>query len=487
MLIEASPVLLTIVVLILRRGRTLEAGAAGLVAAVLVALLWTPPAGTSPWPALLIASGRGAWLAWHAVSVMMAGLLFYEIVRVDLPAAETPARFDHRRLWAACFLLGPFLETATGFGVGLILLVPVLRRLNIDGTAAVLFGLYSQILVPWGALAIGTMLGANLARLDPMALGTASAVLTGPILLVYLAGFWLYARHFGRAPAAAPMLDDFAWTAALWLLLVGASALLAPEIASLVASGAMLPLRWWRDARPRRDDWRRLGRVALPYAALTATMLVERGVPAISTPLSHFLVLRPAGALAPFAPFHHAAFWLALVAVLYGLATRLSPLAWRRVLAAWRRGIVRPVVVTVLFLVMAEIMAETGVSRDLAAASAAGLGAGALIGSPLLSTTAGFLAGTNVAGNALLMPLLSALATRLDVSILWVAALQNVAGASFILFSPIRVAMGCALVGDAALAGQRSQEVYRLLAPLALALIVLFGAIGAIILWNGGS
>lgn len=486
MLIEASPVLLTILVLVVRRGRTLEAGIAGLAAAILVALL-TLPADASRWPTLLTATGHGAWLAWHAVSVMMAGLLFYEIVRASLLDTAAAAAFDHRRLWAACFLLGPFFETATGFGVGLILLVPVLRRLGLAGTAAVLFGLYSQMLVPWGALGIGTMLGAGLARLDPMALGTASAVLTGPLYLVYLLGFWLYARRFGRTPGTTAMLDDLAWTAALWLLLVGASAFVAPEIAALVACGVMLPLRWWRDARPGRDDWRRLVRAALPYAALTATMLVERGVPAIATRLGSFLVLRPAGALAPFAPFHHAAFWLALVAVAYGLATRLSPLDWRRLLASWRRGIGRPVAVTVLFLVMAEMMAETGVSRDLAAASAAGLGAGALIVSPLLSATAGFLAGTNVAGNALLMPLQSALAAHLGVSTLWVAALQNVTGANFTLFSPIRVAIGCALASDAAIARQRSQEVYRLLAPLALALIVVCGAVGAIILWNGGS
>ena len=85
-----------------------------------------------------------------------------------------------RRLWSVCFLLAPFAEAVTGFGVGYIIALAALRRLGIGGLPALLLGLYSQSLVPWGALAIGTTVGATLAGLTPNQLGLASALLQMP-------------------------------------------------------------------------------------------------------------------------------------------------------------------------------------------------------------------------------------------------------------------------------------------------------------------
>ncbi len=478
--LEASPVLATILVLTLRRGRMLEAGLVGLVLAGAL-LLWAPSPAGGKIALLLGAAGRGLWLAWHAIAVILAGLLFHQVVSAGTAAGETLATYDHRRLWAACFLLGPFFEAATGFGVGVVILVPVLRRLSIPAAALVPFALFSQILVPWGALAIGTMLGAELAGLDPAALGTASAWLSGPLLALYLAAFWILAAATGHRPAPAAMLDDILWTALLWLLLLGANRAIGVEIAGLVACGGLLPLRWWRDTRPRRGDWRRLARHAAPYAALALVLSVMRGVPVVSATMRGLWIWRPAGDLAPFAPFHHVAFWLAVTAIAGGMAYRLPATAWRRLLGAWGRAAARPVAVTAVFLVMAEIMADSGASQHLAAALAAVLGAGALAASPLFAAVAGFLTGSNVASNALLMPLQKALAARLGADLMGIAALQNVACSNFTLLSPMRVAMGCALIGDAAQAQAAAAAVYRQLAPLALALLALLGTLGVIL------
>ena len=86
-----------------------------------------------------------------------------------------------RRLWSVCFLLAPFAEAVTGFGVGYIIALAALRRLGLGGLPALLLGLYSQSLVPWGALATGTTVGATLAGLTPNQLGLGSALLQMPI------------------------------------------------------------------------------------------------------------------------------------------------------------------------------------------------------------------------------------------------------------------------------------------------------------------
>ena len=85
----------------------------------------------------------------------------------------------------------------TGFGVGYIIALAALRRLGLGGLSALLLGLYSQSLVPWGALAIGTTVGATLAGLTPNQLGLGSAILQVPIHAFYLVLYWRFAQEAG--------------------------------------------------------------------------------------------------------------------------------------------------------------------------------------------------------------------------------------------------------------------------------------------------
>ena len=118
-----------------------------------------------------------------------------------------------RRLWSVCFLLAPFGEAVTGFGIGYIIALTGLRRIGIGGLPALVLGLYSQSLVPWGALAIGTTVGATLAGLTPNQLGLGSAILQVPIHAFYLVLYWRFAREAGVRVSLAQKVDDAVWTA----------------------------------------------------------------------------------------------------------------------------------------------------------------------------------------------------------------------------------------------------------------------------------
>ena len=120
-----------------------------------------------------------------------------------------------RRLWSVCFLLAPFAEAVTGFGVGYIIALAALRRLGLGGVPVLVLGLYSQSLVPWGALATGTTVGATLAGLTPNALGLGSSLLQVPIHVCYLLLYWRFARQAGMPVPATQKIDDVAWTALL--------------------------------------------------------------------------------------------------------------------------------------------------------------------------------------------------------------------------------------------------------------------------------
>lgn len=73
--------------------------------------------------------------------------------------------------------LGPFIESASGFGVGTVVIIPILFAIRFEALPAALLGLLAQIAVPWGGLAVGIELGAQLTKLDPGLLGMRTALL----------------------------------------------------------------------------------------------------------------------------------------------------------------------------------------------------------------------------------------------------------------------------------------------------------------------
>lgn len=462
----------------------LASGRASLLAAGATGLALTVPAAAlalGRWDAGLLAflaaeGAAGAWIALQAVAIILAGLLFYQVVRGAQPALFAPAaarggEIEHRRLFMVCFLLGPFAEAATGFGVGSVIAIAALLRMGLTGAPAAVFSLFSQTLVPWGGLAVGTLVGAGLAGMTPEALGAGSALLTLPLLLGYLVVFWWLADGQGLRVTTAEMVDDIAWLLALGGLIYAGNRLLGVEVAVLSAAGLLLALRFLRDTPARSRHWPTVLRAAAPFAALTLVLLLTRAVPPLRDVLQGVLVVQPAAGLPAFAPLYHASVMLAAVGVGYGLLQRGGP-AWGRVLhELWRAGRA-PVAVTFLFVVMAQWMRSAGVAAALASGWADVAGGLAVVATPLFGGAAGFLTASNVAGNGMMMPLQAALAEQAGVALEWVAALQNTAGANLTLLSPMRVSMACAVVG---LAGQE-RLAYRLAWPLgAVALAILCG------------
>ena len=420
---------------------------------------------------------QGAWLAWQAISIILAGLLFYYIIRAaqpDLFNARPSAHWNlsYRSLFAICFFLGPFAEAATGFGVGVILALAALTRLGLTGVDAVVFSLFSQTLVPWGALAIGTVVGAELADVPVTLLGTYSALLSAVLLLGYLLIFWRLSQRLGLSTNGWQKLDDVLWIMLLALALYLTNRYIAVEIAGLSATGMLLIIRFVRDTRPDRTDLSRMFDYAAPYALLTLVLIITRSNDNLAASLQALVQIKPTDHLPAFPVFYHASFWLLLVALAYGL--------WMGV-QAQRSAIIRhtvnaaraPVLVTLVFVILAQWLSSSGIVTHLASAWVDSVGSLAIIGSPWYGATAGFLTGSNVASNAIMMPLQTTLSQYTEMSSAWIAAVQNTAGSHLTLLSPIRVAMACALIGLVA----QEKNIYRQVWPLgAITIVVLTAA-----------
>lgn len=462
-LTAAAPLVLVIALLASGRFGALAAGAAGLVATVLAALALR---GTEGFTGFAVSQTLvGSWLSWQVISIVVGGVFFYRCVAGRAPtvsAAPAPAAApDHRRLYFVCFLLGPFAESVTGFGVGYIIALAAVTRLGVGGVPALLFGLYSQSMVPWGALAAGTTVGGLLTGLSPTTLGALCGLLQMPVHLGYLALFWYFRRGVGPAPSAAQRLDDLAWTVAIVAAVWASHLIIDVEIAGAAPLGVLTALRWLRDERPDGAALRRAASSAAPYAALTVALVLTRTVASLQAVLKSLWAWQPLSGQPPFPPFYAPGFWLFAVGLLSALALRapLASIARATVRAAWR-----PSVVTLLFVVMAAFYVAAGMAAIIADALSAAVGSSAALATPLFAAIGGFLTGSGAASNAMLMPMQAALAAETGLPLDWVAAVQNSVTTNLTMLSPIRVSMGAAILALASGDG----AVYRRAWPLAL-------------------
>lgn len=455
LLVQATPLLVLLALLL--------SGRAGPVPAVLVALglaipaaLLSLPATTAALPFLLEETLRGAFLAVKPIGVVVGGLLFHAAVTRPAEAAIRPP--EPRRIFAATLLAGTFLEGVTGFAVGAVFALSALRGMGLAGAPAGALALLALTLVPWGGLGPGTALGAALIGMPAQAVAAVTAWPNAAWLLLLGPVFWGLCAAAGVAVPRREKLVQLGLLAVMATLLVLGHAVLPFEVVGLVAAGIpLLATLWWLDPPRNQADWRAaLARLA-PYLGLTAALLGVRLIPGAPS-------WTPFPDLPGFALTH-------VAVVLWGVA---GLLLWRHAngKAAARAALARarnPVIAMLLYVVLARWMAGSGASAALAEAAAGGLGSFAPYAVPILGLVSGVVTGSNVGSNAALMPVQAALGVAAGLPTMLAPALHNFAGAAGAGMSFAVTALICGLLAD----GTRPAQLWRLLAPSMLAVLVI--------------
>ncbi|QNU23611.1 L-lactate permease [Geobacillus zalihae] len=80
------------------------------------------------------------------------------------------------------------MEATSGFGIGIVIAAPLYLSLGFQPRKAALLSLLTQSAVPWGALAIGTVINAELSSVPLNELGKYSALVSIPLY------FFLYSN-----------------------------------------------------------------------------------------------------------------------------------------------------------------------------------------------------------------------------------------------------------------------------------------------------
>lgn len=472
------PLALAIVLIATRRVTLDSAGLVALAATVPAILYLRGTDGSASF--LWLESLKGAWVSLQGLSVIFAGVLLYQVLRRRRPA-QAGAKSDedtHRAAFAAVFLYGTFVESAVGFGGGVIVAAVGLTRVGLTGPAAVGLSIFSQLLVPWGAMAVGTQIGADLLGIPVEALGTRAAEVTTLTLPVLLPFFWLFLRRAGVTLRPLNLALDLALVLALGGVLILVNRFVAVELGGilapgLVAAAVMLP-RFVRNPGEAEATVRGVW----PYLFLAGALLATRLAPGLPGLLHSVLDLRPFADIPSFPVFYHASFWLLVTAV---IAAPLS--VWRdggrSVLRESLQTARTPLLVTLFFVVQAQWMLASGAATALGDSWHAVAGDLAVLAAPLFSAAIGGPSGANTAAIAMMMPVMAPIAAATGISVVTVAAVQNMAGGLSTMLSPGRIALAAGLLG----CHGREDLVYREILPTAAAVLCAPVVVLAILAW----
>lgn len=375
----------------------------------------------------------------------------------------------------------PFLESVTGFGVGVIVCVPLLISLGFTPFRAACLALLGLSVNPWGSMAPGALLGAQLTGLDFRQFGIATAVFNvapavaagvvtalivrgsrsdrhddGPLLpLPVLLGRWV--------PVAVASALVYAG------LLLGANTLLGTPPAGAVA-GLLMSLVWRaligrRTARGARGVRGPRG----PRAARGAggEGAAGRGAAAVGKPagghglpvrqLAPYLILMvgtiagtaakaalPLGALGPFvrSPATWALLGAAVGLVILHLDADRRRLVGQEVVRLW----VATAIPTALYIAFGYALTGGGLADEMARALGA-LGGVFLWLSPFVAGVSGYVTASTTGANAMFAPLQAGTAQALAVSPLWLTAMHSSAASWAVIASPARIELASRLAG----------------------------------------
>lgn len=409
----------SIFVLLVFRVTTFRAALVGLITTIL-AILWQFPMTIST-----LLDGAYQWwiIILEVLLILLGGIWLNQILeqtKAHQKIAEQVKALTGTGLSSVLLVthgIAPFAESVTGFGVGALIAIPLLKHLGHTPRNAAVLGLLGLVTVPWGSMGPGTLIAAEMTGMDFNELGVLSAVLsvipfvvTGCIAVAITGAGW---RGFVAAIAVALTLAAGILLANLTLSTSPAGALGA--LASIVVQ---LSIRHRRFAAENVTRW------LLPYIVLLSGVLTinicQRLLP--STPLQWM---------------GSPALWLFIACTTALLLFKDEQLFSATVIPAvksWQ--IIGPT--TAIFVVIGVLLSLSGIAQFLATGFTA-LGPWYGLVAPILGGVAGVVTGSNSGANAMLASTQSAAAQLAGTPHNLTIAAHNVSTSLATMANPARI------------------------------------------------
>jgi lactate permease len=437
--LAALPILAVLVALVLR-SRGVFAAYVGWGIALILAFIWFPADSSSIRDATSVFGPLGI-----EISLIIIGGVGLALVMERTGRQDALARFmisasngRDRAVLLVAICVTCIAESVTGFGVSIVVTVPLLLALSVRPSAILVISLVSLVIGPWGSLAPGTLVAAQVTGLDFSTLGMWSAVYNVAVLVV---AFPIVAvLGIGRQAAKRHAGELIALGAAMTLVLIGANVVPGPPLAGALAglAGALVLIAFGRRERmmsvsAAANEHSPFPFVAfLPYLALMGTILVGALIEKATGGLTGAILGSPVTGLV-----------VGIAIALLGstssartdMAAVIAKTSWQTVLTSLG------------FLGLGATMTASGMSSQLAEALA-GLGPMFPMLVPLVGGVAGYVTSTTTAANALFASAIHASSGAAGIPQMALMSSFNVSAAYASVVSPSRIALAMSMLGQ---------------------------------------
>lgn len=372
----------------------------------------------------------------------------------------------------------PFLETVTGFGVSVLIGLPLLLSLGFTPYRAALLTLLGLMIGPWGSMGPGTLVAADAAGASLTAMGLASGwmniipfVVSG-VAVSFIASNGYTTTTLSRGQKALWAGIATMSSLVLWGLTMLANLLLGTPVAGAVATLTMSVLWLVYIRRGRLTPGP--GRSLVPYLILMIGTITGQVV---------YRVI-DLGALGEV--LASPALWsttAALTALTFLTMSDKDKQALPKATLVMWWGVAIP---TALYVLLGVMIAGGGLA-DVIAGSLAELGSLYLFFMPFVAGLSGYITASGTGANAMFGATQVAAAQGLGVSPLWTMGLQNSAAGWAIIAGPARIElayrMGYAYQRDETPGPVLSRgALVKVLLPIVLLSLVLWGVAAVVFL-----
>lgn len=485
-ILAAIPLIVILVLMAWFRWGGAQAGAAGWLAAIIIAALRF---GAGP-RVLMWAQIQGAFRALYVLYIIWGALLFFRVTEADgtLKAMSdmlqrmAPGRLLQVLLLAWAFT--SFLQGVGGFGVPVAVVAPILATMGFPTLDAVVM---PSIGHAW-AISFGS-LGASYEALVS-ATGVAGPVIA-PWMAIYLGiiclfvGFavlWVAGGKEAVRQEIGPWLTMTLGMSIVQYLAVRAGianiGAMLGSLAGLVIGSVWAVVRRKQGNAAESDpplSWKASLSRMLPYLLLIAIIFAVNFVPFLDRTLNQLVIQMnvpalsltggasiPPGKTKAISLFGHPGAQLVytglLTLVIANVRGTLPPGSGAQI----RKGVVKSGVKSTLgilaMMAMATTMQLSGMVSELANAMANLAGQAFPLISPFIGALGAFMTGSNTNANVLLGAFQQQVANKLNLFLPLILALHNAGAATGSVFAPAKIIVGCSTVG---LSGGESEALRR--------------------------
>ncbi|MED1489984.1 L-lactate permease [Bacillus smithii] len=491
-ILSVSPILLALVCLIWLKISGMHTAIYSYLLAVIISLL--PFHFETSLKDLLHSSIQGLLISITVIYVLIFGLLLYNVL-----SESRAINIISNRLSVFCrspveqgllisSALGPFLEATSGFGIGIVIAAPLYLSLGFQPRKAALLSLLTQSAVPWGALAIGTVINTELSSVPLNELGKYSALVSIPLYFFYTVMVVIISG--GKRAIKNYFLEILIVSTTLSLTTWLISAYVSTELAGVLAgfTSPLCLITYWKlkeliykkfakevavSKSTLLTNKRDFLKAIIPYLILTTYIFISHFYSSLKLILTNVMVVR-----LPKYNFHlellySPGFALFLASIVTIGIYRLKMFQIKSCIIRTTQQVYPASMATIGFVAMSSVMQQSGMTDFIATNVATLLGSWFIIASPIIGAIGGFMSGSNSASNAMFSHFQSTMANKLHSSELLYATSQNVSASNMTMASPSRVALVASITKNSGNEGQLVRDILPI-SLTAMLIIIIF-------------